>query len=53
MIVGTAAVMATVAGRTDENGGYTPSAGPMVVFQDSCISDSNNPQEWEPSDRTT
>jgi hypothetical protein len=24
-------------------GGYTPRAGPMVVFQDSCISDSKRP----------
>jgi LacI family transcriptional regulator len=26
---------------------------PMVVFQDSCISDSNRPHECEPSGRTT
>jgi hypothetical protein len=25
----------------------------MVVFQDSCISDSTRPQVWEPSGRTT
>jgi hypothetical protein len=32
---------------------YRPSAGPVVVFQDSCISDSNRPHECEPSGRTT
>ena len=34
-------------------GGYTPRSDPMVVFQDSCISDSTRPQAWEPSGRTT
>ena len=32
---------------------YTPRAGPIVAFHDSCISDSNRPHVWEPSGRTT
>jgi hypothetical protein len=41
------------ADRPAGSSSYAPSAGPMVVFQDSCISDSNSPQVWEPSGRTT
>lgn len=33
--------------------GQAPSAGPTVVNQDSCISDSNSPQVCDPSGRTT
>ena len=48
-----AGVMAAGHGRADHEDGYAPSAGPMVVFQDSCISDSKRPHVWEPSGRTT
>jgi len=41
--------MTAWAAGADDARGYTPRAGPMVLFQDSCISDSNRPHVCDPS----